>query len=494
MTTTLSHIRRVPKLVAAVILALIVFGLAPVHAQLSPGKLASPHESLEGLTNCTKCHELGEGPSADKCLACHTTVRARIKAGAGLHHRYVTVEGKACFECHSDHAGREFKLVTWPGGIKKFDHTSTGFTLEGKHATLQCRDCHQPGNIKEPLRAEDQSIDLTRTYFGLRRDCLSCHVDQHRAQLGDNCLKCHTQDKWKPATGFDHNRTAFVLTGKHRRVDCAKCHKSQADPNTTDPKKAVYVTYTGLAHKVCTNCHRDKHEGKFGADCTQCHQTSGWKQLTMVKGDFNHDKTAFPLRGRHTAVACDKCHRSGTVLGPMKHDRCVDCHSDIHRGQFASRADGGKCEACHTVDGFLPALYTIADHQKTKFQLAGAHLAQPCIACHKTATDSKGEYRVFTVEDFTCTGCHTDIHRGQFAVGEPVRQCTDCHNIDDWHKLKFNHDSDTEYKLVGAHKRVKCDGCHTTVAIDGASVTRYRGLDTDCRSCHMNGRTLSPLE
>ncbi len=474
--------------------AVLLLGGAPVMAQLSPGKLAAPHESLEGLTNCTKCHELGEGPSADKCLACHTNVRDRIQAGKGVHHQFVTVEGKACFSCHSDHAGRDFELVTWPGGMKAFDHAATGYQLVGKHATLQCRDCHHPGNIKEPLRATEEGIDLTRTFLGLHDDCLSCHTDQHRGQLGDNCLKCHTQDGWKPASGFNHNTTAFVLTGKHRTVDCAKCHKPLTDPNLSDPKLTSYARYTGINHNACTDCHRDKHEGKFGPDCTKCHQTSGWKQLTMVKGDFNHDKTAFPLQGKHVGVACDKCHRTGTVLDPVKHDRCADCHHDIHRGQFANRPDGGKCDACHTINGFRPALYTIADHQQTRFKLVGAHLAQPCFACHKTATDADGEYRTFTVADRTCTGCHTDIHRGQFAANEPIKQCTDCHDMDTWHELKFNHDTDTRYKLVGAHRRVTCEGCHQKSIADGTAFTRYRGIDTACKACHMNDRTLSPLE
>ncbi|MFZ4401794.1 MAG: hypothetical protein ACOYO1_17325, partial [Bacteroidales bacterium] len=41
-------------------------------AQISPGELSNYHSHLEGISNCTKCHVLGEQLSNDKCLACHT--------------------------------------------------------------------------------------------------------------------------------------------------------------------------------------------------------------------------------------------------------------------------------------------------------------------------------------------------------------------------------------------------------------------------------------
>lgn len=46
-----------------IIIEIFVFSLilnAGIFAQLSPGELSKPHSKLEGLSNCTKCHELGE--------------------------------------------------------------------------------------------------------------------------------------------------------------------------------------------------------------------------------------------------------------------------------------------------------------------------------------------------------------------------------------------------------------------------------------------------
>ena len=42
-----------------VVLMNILF-LPGLHAQLSPGPLTNAHASLEGITNCTQCHTLGE--------------------------------------------------------------------------------------------------------------------------------------------------------------------------------------------------------------------------------------------------------------------------------------------------------------------------------------------------------------------------------------------------------------------------------------------------
>jgi len=70
---------------------------------------------------------------------------------------------------------------------------------------------------------------------------------------------------------------------------------------------------------------------------------------------------------------------------PAGHQRfaaCTDCHADAHAGQFARSPGGADCARCHTVAGFSPATFTVADHARTAYPLAGAHLATPCVACH----------------------------------------------------------------------------------------------------------------
>jgi hypothetical protein len=57
--------------------------LAPLGAQISPGPLSRPHQSLNGATNCTSCHKFG-GQAVLKCLACHTEIAARLDARQGF--------------------------------------------------------------------------------------------------------------------------------------------------------------------------------------------------------------------------------------------------------------------------------------------------------------------------------------------------------------------------------------------------------------------------
>src|SRR5512140_1337752 len=111
-------------------------------AQISPGKLSRFHESLEGLTNCTKCHVLGEEVANSKCLDCHSPVQSRINAGTG-YHSSVDVKNSKCASCHSEHNGLDFELINWPGGKKGFDHGRTGFALEGAHRGRECSACHR---------------------------------------------------------------------------------------------------------------------------------------------------------------------------------------------------------------------------------------------------------------------------------------------------------------------------------------------------------------
>jgi hypothetical protein len=39
-----------------------------LSAQISPGDLSNPHSNLEGISNCTQCHVLGNKQTNEKCL------------------------------------------------------------------------------------------------------------------------------------------------------------------------------------------------------------------------------------------------------------------------------------------------------------------------------------------------------------------------------------------------------------------------------------------
>ena len=111
------------------------------NAQISPGSLAAVHSHLEGMSNCTKCHELGDKVTNAKCLACHTELKARVDQNKG-YHVSSEVRGKNCTNCHSDHHGVNFQILRFDK--EKFNHNLAGFALTDAHAKKTCKDCHKP--------------------------------------------------------------------------------------------------------------------------------------------------------------------------------------------------------------------------------------------------------------------------------------------------------------------------------------------------------------
>jgi hypothetical protein len=456
-----------------------VLAWTPLLAQLSPGDLSKPHAEYEGITNCVNCHEIGKKLQFSNCLNCHTLLKERIDQGKGLHAR---VDHQKCTDCHHDHQGVDYEMIIWEDGQDNFDHSLTGYKLEGKHKPVKCRDCHKAEYISSPQRLLDKKKKLDRTFLGLDQKCLSCHNDEHRGQMKDDCLSCHNMEGWKPAPGFDHNKTKYPLTGLHAKVKCEDCHKKVTDNKY--PKDADYLTYKLEKFDACTDCHKDVHNNRFGADCTKCHTTAGWKEYNNKQ--FNHDRTRYPLKGKHVKVDCEKCHLPGKPLAPLAFNACLDCHKDIHFGQFADRKQKGACEECHTVDRFVPSDFTVNIHNtSSSYKLEGAHLAVPCFICHKKVDIGRSDERMqFTFKQTRCSDCHEDVHKGEVDKYKKKDGCESCHNVASWKKVKFDH-ADTKFPLEGRHKTTECSACHKPLDV-GTKKERYQFLNLalDCLSCH----------
>ncbi|MCK5677809.1 MAG: hypothetical protein KAH72_04975, partial [Flavobacteriaceae bacterium] len=188
------------------------------YSQISPGDLSQAHAELEGMSNCTLCHDLGEKVSNEKCLDCHDEIQSLLDQNSGYHANSKVVK-KDCFECHNDHHGRKFDMIRFDED--NFDHDLTGYELEGNHEVIDCRKCHEPDNI--------QSREIKKrknTFLGLEEKCLSCHDDYHQETLSSNdCVSCHDMEAFKPASKFDHDETDYKLIGEHKSVDCKECHE-----------------------------------------------------------------------------------------------------------------------------------------------------------------------------------------------------------------------------------------------------------------------------
>lgn len=473
--------------------AAAVFAVAPggvALAQISPGKLSAAHAEFEGIKNCTRCHELREEVQPGNCLACHTAVGARIDRDEG-YHATGEVREKNCAECHSEHHGRDYDLIYWPDGRDAFEHALAGWRLTGAHARLDCRTCHKPGFQVDGAFAGDETVDRKRTYLGLDRRCLTCHADEHLAQLTDNCADCHNSSAWSPAPGFDHDADSdYPLTGKHAELLCDKCHEPVAAPAPADPDLLVfagspvsYTRYSDIAHGSCDACHRDPHAGRFEKACAECHTTAGFREVETA--GFDHERTDYPLRGLHQPVACAKCHTSGVMTEPLAHNRCRDCHADEHRGQFAERADGGACDACHGVQRpFARHTYTAADHRNSDYPLTGSHRAVPCARCHEPVeTEGREQYARFRFDDTRCRACHEDVHRGQLDVWIEKSGCDYCHSTDSWHRTNFDH-SLARFALEGKHREIECLRCHFVETDEGGRELWMKPLERTCAGCH----------
>jgi hypothetical protein len=492
-------------------LAVVAIALAAgaVHADVfSPGPLSSPHAKLEGLANCTKCHVAGSRLAPDTCLSCHTELKDRLAKRAGFHGR-LAPEQIACQKCHREHQGRDFHLVDWgKGGKESFDHRKTGFVLEGKHAQAACLACHNDRLIADPsVRALRARAPQRATFLGAAVQCSACHFDEHRGQLGTSCKDCHSEAGWAPAPRFSHARTNFPLQGKHVGVECLKCHVKMvdADPHKqapTPPRSEAFSRFRPVAHASCLDCHKDPHAGRLGDNCMSCHTANGWTQVRAgpLERGF-HERTRYPLRGAHVEVACRSCHGPFNGVAAkfkgLAFERCSDCHVDAHLGQLGSPP--ARCDSCHTIESFRLARYEPADH--TRYPLAGAHLVVACSSCHRN--DPALAARAAPIRAFLerrlrkdrisltqfhppgntarCDTCHKDPHGAQFAPRVKEWGCAECHRVESFNRVQFDHAKDSTFPLTGAHAQVACASCHVR---DAAGVVRYRPVKASCVSCH----------
>ncbi len=523
----------------ALIGEILIMIATSLFAQISPGKLSDAHAHLEGLSNCTKCHLLGEKVAREKCLDCHTAIASRVKEQRG-YHASSAVREKECSQCHSEHHGREFQMIRFDPG--DFDHLQTGYTLEGAHAEAACRSCHKPGFIQDPHIRERSS-----TYLGLERSCVSCHTDRHQGTLASDCSYCHDFKAFAPASKFDHGRTRFPLVGQHLEVECTECHRKTLHDGTEIQE------FAGVPYANCTSCHRDVHDNRFGQNCIQCHTEESFHRIRQT-GNFQHSMTHYPLEGKHRSVSCANCHKT-RYTDPLKHELCLDCHTDYHNGQFARPDSPPDCSGCHTTLGFERSYYTIERHNQATFVLKGAHLATPCFACHKKTdrwsfreigkgcvdchnnvhedyldpkysheagceachsssswqeigfdhsktkfplegvhlkqscrschwrTDQSGKpSQVFSELSPACITCHRDVHSGQFGETDGI-YCLRCHGYGDWSAGRFDHNR-AAFRLTGKHREVACEKCHKPVVTAQYEYTQYKLTDFSCEACH----------
>lgn len=333
----------VSGIVVAVVLLLgtVAWVLVGGGGIFSPGSLSakSTGNILGGVSShaplgprCDACHTApwSSQTMADRCVACHADVGQQLSSKTGLHGKLPGLSSSpTCRGCHTDHHG--------PGGAltvvdeATFPHEATGYSLRGHVRTsagraFVCADCHPQG-----LGRFSQAV------------CISCHdamdsafMTRHEAAFGSDCLPCH-DGTGRGTADFDHSRLPFKLTGAHVNLSCDRCHKSSGS------MAALRSTPSD-----CYSCHAksDRHGGRFGKQCGQCHSTAEWAGATF-------DHSVFPID--HGAEggqnACTVCHPQDVSTYT-----CFGCHRHTpanvvagHEGR--SLAQLTNCLQCHRGGG-----------------------------------------------------------------------------------------------------------------------------------------------
>lgn len=384
---------------------------------------ADPHGGQFKELTCAQCHggehfapslfdaarhaaagfALRDSHSALECKACHRTT-AGVQQFRGL--------AKACADCHEDvHRGQfqdrscaqcHDERAFVPALYTAEQHAAAGFPLQGSHAALDCKGCHQ------------EQADGSRRFHGTPRDCASCHKDPHQGQFGaTGCADCHGEQHFTPSL-FDaarHAAAGFALQGAHASAGCAQCHR----------KEGSAQQFRGLK-SACADCHRDPHAGAFTAakGCAECHTD---ESFALAAASFDHARwTGFALHGAHFAIPCEACHRTLTPAeagvraggantelrrkARAKGNQCQDCHVDPHAGQFRDARGETGCAQCHQDESDFRI--TRFDHQTmSRFPLDKTHEKLACSACHRTVTAQDGTSSVrFKPLGTTCGDCH----------------------------------------------------------------------------------------
>jgi hypothetical protein len=242
------------------------------------------------------------------------------------------------------------------------------------------------------------------------------------------------------------------------------------------------------------SCHSDPHAARLRGTCASCHVTTSF---SSVQGhSFSHDQTRYPLRGRHASVSCASCHTGY----PARVDRpqfatCAGCHSDPHKGQATIRGATVDCAACHTVSGYSPSTFTVAQHAQSAYPLQGRHITVSCAGCHVRPGARGATEVVMRPAAARCESCHADAHGGQLASMSPGT-CSTCHTPAGWKPSTFGvrEHAALRVPLTGRHAALDCASCHSatrrglpalaaTPALGTAKVA-FHLTETTCDACH----------
>lgn len=329
------------------------------------------------------------------------------------------------------------------GGGAPFDHSTTGFNLDGGHIRERCESCHIQGMFR-----------------GTPRDCSGCHRQGGRAPgktpshvpTVATCDSCHFSTAWTPSS-FRHRTNQGVAVGS-----CISCHNGSAATGKT------------AAH-VVTN-----------AACDSCHKTTAWlpagyTHALAVPGacaTCHNGSRASGKSARHvpTTASCDKCHGIGVAFTPPSVGG-----ANLH-ANMAGPVAAGNCSTCHNGN-------YVAQNAQAK---SATHFptTEQCDACHQSTVSwgsaSFDHSLVTPPVNGMCSSCHGSSALGKSSSHVPTsQQCDVCHNsVIAFKPAQMNH-----FGVAG-----QCAGCHSgayAFANARAKPAAHVPTTLSCDTCHVNG-------
>lgn len=211
----------------------------------------------------------------------------------------------------------------------------------------------------------------------------------------------------------------------------------------------------------------------------------------------SHDKTNFPLIGKHRTLTCRECHVNNVFEGTPTD--CEVCHWQRRQDDRYGLRLGTRCSDCHSPMSWKKVDPAKWSHEtEAGFRLEGVHRTLDCEACH----GSSG----FAPRPTDCAACHLNDYNGAAdpdhkAAGFPL-DCTECHgnSANGWTGASFIHDFPIQ---SGKHAGLACSECHRTSDFRSFSclecheqtatnnnhrdVTGYAYSSPACYACHPRG-------
>ena len=494
-----------------------------------------PHPSagpVFAAANCTNCHNttswttvtfdhsstgfpLSNGHANVPCAQCHTNNNYNLQiaptncGNAGCHlsawqqtnNPVHASAGPAfavanCSQCHD--------TIAWTD-LTSFNHSVTGFTLNGAHVSTPCAQCHVNDNYKLQIAPTDCGNS-------------GCHLTQWNSTqtLGGNvpnhltagfpmaqCSSCHDTTSWADAA-FKHSTTGFPLTNSHQMAPagkvtaCAQCHINN--------NYNLQIAPTDCGNSGChlTTWQQTNNPGHStagspfaAANCSTCHDTISWNDSS-----FNHSVTGFALVGTHASpnpTPCVSCHVNNNYN--LTSTDCMSCHQPAWNstqtlgGNVPNHvaanfpATASACSTCHTITAWSNGVF---NHSSTGFPLTNSHQIAPagkvtqCTQCHVG-----GNYTL-NIQPTDCgnSGCHLTTWQqtnnpthSSAGSAFAVTNCSNCHDTIAWTDNTFNHTT-TGWALTGNHQMspvgviTNCNQCHVG--------NNYNLTVTDCYNsgCH----------